>query len=344
MPQQPSIHSEAELEDLLSEPTPGAIEAMRAIEGDLMVLGAGGKMGPTLARMAQRASQAAGQARSVIAVSRFSDARQEAALQAHGLRTLRCDLMDRTCLAALPDVPNVLFMVAYKFGASQDRAQAWAINCLLPSLVCERFQKSRIVAFSTGNVYDFTSLESGGASESLPPQPVGEYAMSCLGRERMFEYFSKQYGIPVSLLRLNYAGELRYGVLVDLARRVWNEQSIDLSMGHFNTLWQGDANAMALQTFTRASVPPFVVNLSGAETLSVREVCEEFGRRFQKPVRFVGQEGATALLSDTRMSHKLFGSPRVDAAQLIEWVADWVARGGATLGKPTRFEVRDGSF
>lgn len=344
MPNLAPIQTEQQLEDLLSEPTPGAIAAMGQIEGDLLVLGAGGKMGPTLTRMAHRASQAAGRARQVIAVSRFSDTRQEAALQAHGVRTIRCDLMDREGLAQLPDAANILFMVAFKFGSSRDRSQAWAINCLLPALVCERFPRSRIVAFSTGNVYDFTPADSGGASESLQPQPVGEYAMSCLGRERMFEYFSTLKGIPISLLRLNYAGELRYGVMVDLAMRVWTGRTVDLSMGHFNTLWQGDANAMALQTFPHAVSPPFIVNLSGAETLGVRSVCEEFGQRFGKPVHFVGRESDTALLSDTRMSHKLFGSPRVDATQMIEWVANWISRGGGTLDKPTRFEVRDGSF
>jgi nucleoside-diphosphate-sugar epimerase len=334
---------EARLEDLLSEPTPALIETMRRLDGDVLVLGVSGKMGPSLARLAKRASDAAGVRRKVIGVARFTGAGEEP-LRAHGIDTIRCDLLNEEAVAQLPNVANVVFMPARKFGSTGDEATTWAVNSYLPGVVARKFRGSRIVAFSTGNVYALTPAKGRGPNENDPPQPVGEYAMSCLGRERVFEYFSRTFGTRVAIIRLNYATDLRYGVLVDLARQVLAEEPIDLSMGHFNTIWQGDANAMALRAFEQTASPPWILNVTGPEVLSVREVCERFGRRFDREVRFKGSEAETALLNDARRGLELFGPLRVSTDRLIDWVADWVAGGGRCLGKPTHFQSRDGRF
>jgi dTDP-4-dehydrorhamnose reductase len=337
------IRDTEQLEELLSTPTEAAIGALAQLQGDLMVVGVSGKMGPTLARMACRAFAQAGLRRRVIGVARFGDARQESALQAQGIETFRCDLLDPAQVARLPEAANIVYLAGMKFGATGREAHTWAVNCWLPGAVCQKYRHARIVAFSTGNVYPLTAI-GGSSAETDPPAPVGEYAMSCLGRERIFEYFSRSLHIPVALLRLNYAQEMRYGVLVDLARRVWEGRPVELGMGYFNALWQADANAMALASLTHASVPPFVLNVAGPEVLSVRRVGEEFGRLFDKPVTFTGAEGRDALLSNGQLGHRLFGYPRVSVGQMIHWIADWVARGGETLNKPTHFEVRDGRF
>jgi nucleoside-diphosphate-sugar epimerase len=333
-----------QLDDLLSAPTVGAIETLRRLDGDLILLGVGGKMGPTLARMAKRATDQAGVTRRVIGVSRFTSADEEAKLQSHGVETIRCDLLDEDAVARLPDVPNVVFMTGMKFGATGQEALTWAMNAYLPSIICKRYRHSRIVAFSTGNVYGLVPLAGGGSRESDPPCPVGEYAMSCLGRERIFEHFSRTLRIPMTLIRLNYACELRYGVLVDLAQRVWRDEPVDVSMGHFNIIWQGDANAMSLQSFDLAAAPTAVVNLTGPEVLRVRDVAEQLGTLMGKKPRLVGTEAETALLSNAQLALTRFGPPRVSAEQLTRWVADWVMRGGLTLGKPTHFESREGKF
>jgi len=334
----------AELEDRLSEPTPGVIEALRALPGDVMFLGVAGKMGPTLARMARRASDAAGVKRRVIGVARFTEPAHFEALQAQGVEPLRCDLLDESAVARLPEVENIVYCAARKFGSTGDEPLTWAMNAWLPSVVCRKFPRSRIIAFSTGNVYGLAPVSGGGSVETDAPQPVGEYAMSCLGRERMFEHFSRTLGIPTVLLRLNYACELRYGVLVDLAKQVWAGQPVDLGMGWFNCLWQGDANAMTLQAFALAATPPRVLNLTGPELLNVRTVAEQLARRLNRPVTFTGSEGSSALLNNAGTALARFGPPRVPAAQLLDWVADWVMRGGPDLGKPTHFESRDGRF
>src|SRR5262249_50585711 len=266
-----------DLEILLSEPTPAVVETLRRLPGDLILLGVAGKMGPTLARMARRASDTAGVLRRVIGVARFSPGGTEA-LQAHGIGTIRCDLLKEEEVARLPDAPNVIFMTGRKFGSSGDEALTWAMNSYLPAVVCRKYRHSRIVAFSTGNVYGLAPVAGGGSREEDALQPVGEYAMSCLGRERLFEYFSRSQGIPLTQLRLNYVCELRYGVLVDLAQRVWAGDTIDLSMGHFNVIWQGDANAMALRALAHAATPPLVLNITGPELLSVGTVCERLGQ------------------------------------------------------------------
>jgi nucleoside-diphosphate-sugar epimerase len=338
------IETAEQLEDLLSEPSDAAVRGIAKLDGDIIVLGAGGKMGPTLARMAKRASERAGVKRRVIGVSRFSNAEEQRKLDRHGVETIRCDLLDRAQLDALPDAPNIVYMAGMKFGSTGQEAMTWAMNCYLPGMVCEKFRRSRIVAFSTGNVYGLVPVSGAGSRESDTLNPVGDYAMSCVGRERIVEHFSRTLGVPVTIIRLNYACELRYGVLVDLAHKVFAGETIDLSMGHANVIWQGDANAMALASFDRASSPPFVLNVTGLEVLSVRRVCERFAQRFGKRVTFSKTESPDALLSDARVAHELYGPARVGVEQMIDWIAHWVSRGGATLGKPTHFEVRDGKF
>jgi nucleoside-diphosphate-sugar epimerase len=339
-----SIRDDAQLEDLLSEPTPGAIEALARLEGDLLLLGVGGKMGPTLARMARRASDVAGVRRRVIGVARFSSSGLEEQLRSQGVETIRCDLLEPGQLDRLPDAANVVCLFGMKFGTTGQEALTWAMNAHLPGLVCRRYAGSRIVAFSSGNVYGLTSVRLGGSVESDELNPQGDYSLSCLGRERIYEHFSRTLPIPMVLLRLNYATEMRYGVLVDIARRVQQGQAVDLSMGHLNALWQGDANAQALAAFGYVASPPFVVNLAGPELLSVRRVAELFGQLLDQRVVFQGIESPDALLSNGQLGHRLFGYPRVPVQQVIRWIADWVRRGGSNLGKPTHFEVRDGKF
>jgi nucleoside-diphosphate-sugar epimerase len=339
-----AVESVEQLEDLLSEPTERVIDTLARLDGDLLVLGVAGKMGPTLARMARRASDAAGVRRRVIGVARFSSGDVAARLQAHGVETVRCDLLDQAQLDRLPDAANVVAMTGMKFGATGQEALTWAMNSYLPGMIALRYRQSPVVAFSTGNVYGLSPVALAGSVETDTPAPVGEYAMSCLGRERIFEHFSRTLGIPMALLRLNYACELRYGVLVDLAQRVLAGEPVDLGMGQLNAIWQADANAMALCAFGHVASPPFVLNVAGPETLSVRRVAEEFGRLLGRPVRFQGSEAADALLSNGQLGHRLFGYPRVSAVQMIHWIADWFRRGGPTLGKPTHFEVRDGRF
>ena len=340
----PSIQTIEQLEDLLSEPSDAAVRALAQLRGDVIVLGVAGKMGPTLARMVKRASERAGVPRRVIGVSRFSNVDEETKLRAWGIETIRCDLLDRARLDALPDAPNVVYMAGMKFGSTGQEAMTWAMNCYLPGMVCERFHRSRIVAFSTGNVYGLVPVDGAGSVESDPLNPVGDYAMSCVGRERMFDHFSRTMAIPVSIIRLNYACELRYGVLLDLARRVRAGETIDVAMGYMNVIWQADANAMALASFERASSPPFVLNVTGLERLSVRDVCERFARRFGTTARFNGAEAPDALLSNAQLAHEFYGRPRVSMEQMIDWIAGWIEAGGATLGKSTHFEVRDGKF
>ncbi|MCS6952426.1 MAG: NAD(P)-dependent oxidoreductase [Bryobacterales bacterium] len=336
--------SEQELEDLLSRPSEADREAARDWSGDLLILGAGGKMGPTLARRARRAADEAGVSLRVIAVARFSDPAVREKLERWGVETLTADLLDEEQLAALPDAPNVVFMAARKFGSTGDEPLTWALNTYLPARVAVRFRHSRIVAFSSGNVYPLVPVISGGATEATPPDPIGEYAQSVLGRERMFQYFSQLYGTPVVLLRLNYAVELRYGVLLDIGLKVFERRPVDLSMGAVNVIWQGDANSVCLRAFRLAASPPEILNVTGPETLSVRWIARRFGEHFGVEPVFEGTEAPTALLNNAAHCHRLFGYPSVSAEQMIEWVAQWIAAGGRILGKPTHFEVRDGKF
>ena len=347
MPRLSPPPNEAALEDLLSRPRPSTVDAFRQLPGDVIVLGAGGKMGPTLARMARRAATEAdgtGDRRRVIAVSRFHDTAAAATLEHAGVATLRCDLLDRRAVDALPDAPNVVFMAGQKFGTRDAPAATWAMNTLVPTYCAERYADARIVAFSTGNVYPLVPVTGPGARESDTLAPVGEYAASCLGRERMFEHASARAGTRVAIVRLNYAVDLRYGVLVDIASRVRMREPVDLTMGYVNVVWQGDANRVALESLVRASAPPYVINVTGPAQLSVRSLAERFGELFGVTPEFTGREAPDALLSDTSRLAADFEPLEIDAGTLTEWVASWIASGGPLLGKPTKFERRDGRF
>jgi dTDP-4-dehydrorhamnose reductase len=332
------------LEDLLSEPSEAAIDALSRTKGDIVILGVAGKMGPSLARMAKRASDAAGVTRRVIGVARFSSRDAEKFLQSHGIETIAADLLDQRQLAALPDAPNVIYMAGMKFGSTGNESLTWGMNAYLPGMVSQKYSGSRIVAFSTGNVYGLAPVARGGSVETDELNPQGEYAMSCLGRERIFEHFSRTLGIPMSIIRLNYAVEMRYGVLVDIAQNVWRGNPVNAAMA-FNVIWQADANAHALASLALASSPPLVLNVAGPEQLGVRRVAEQFAKLMGKDdVQLTGEEAPDALLSNAQLSHRLFGYPRVSAQQVIHWIADWTKRGGTTLKKPTHFETRDGKF
>lgn len=331
--------TEDELNNALSEPPPALVEMFRRIPGDILILGAAGKMGPSLARLARRAAPG----RRIIAVSRFSSGGEDE-FRPHGIEIIRCDLLNEAEVAALPDAPNVVYMPGRKFGSTGDASTTWAINCLLPSLVCRKYCSSRIVAFSTGNVYPFFPTSSRGPTEAEPPNPVGEYGMSALGRERIFEHFSRTLGIPAAIIRLNYACDLRYGVLVDIARCVLAGQPVDVSMGAFNTIWQGDANAMTLCAFGRCASPPKIFNVTGPEVLSVRKVSTRLGELLGRPATFTGTEAPTALFSDAAAGIAALGPIRVPTDTLIRWVAAWVLRGGRMLNKPTHFQERSGRF
>jgi nucleoside-diphosphate-sugar epimerase len=344
MPLPDRIRDVDHLEELLSEPTPSVVETMRRLEGDILLLGVGGKMGPSLARMAKRASDAGGVKRRVIGVSRFSTPQLPKQLNEWGIETITADLLDPGALASLPDVPNVVYMAAMKFGTTGQAGRTWAMNAFLPGMVAQQYRHSRIVAFSTGNVYPLAPAIRGGSVETDELVPVGEYGQSALARERIFEHFSRTNGTPMSVMRLNYAVEMRYGVLVDLANKVWTEQPVDIAMCHFNCIWQADANAVVLQAFDHVATPPFVLNVTGPEVLSVRQVCEAFAMRMKREVTFAGTEAADALLSNAGLMAQRFGAPSVPTSRVIEWTADWVMRGGASLGKPTHFETRDGKF
>ena len=333
-----------ELEDQLSTPTERVVAAMGKLDGDLVVLGAGGKMGPTLARMARRATDEAGVDRRIIAVSRFRDTAARDRLQAWGIETESCDLLDQRAVAKLPDAPNVIFMTGLKFGASSNPGLTWAMNCHVPMLVCQRYRSSRFAVFSSGNVYGMTPVMGSGSVETDIPQPVGEYAITVLGRERMFEYCSHEYNIPVVQLRLNYATELRYGVLVDVARQIANQETVDVTTGCVNVIWQTEANAMALESMLHATSPPRILNIAGPEFLPVRDIALKFGELLGKPVELTGTAATDALLSDGSEGYRLLGSPAVDAEQMMRWTAQWVQRGGEYLDKPTHFESRDGKF
>jgi nucleoside-diphosphate-sugar epimerase len=301
-------------------------------------------MGPTLARMARRALDDARRADRVIAVSRFSTPDAAHALRTAGVETVACDLLDRDAVRALPQAPNVIFLAGQKFGTAGAPALTWALNTLVPAIVAERYTGARIVALSTGNVYPLVPASSAGAREDLPPAPVGEYAASCLGRERLFENWSARTGTPVAIVRLNYAVELRYGVLVDIARKVQRGEPVDVTMGRVNVIWQGDACARILQCLPIASTPPLVLNVTGPESLSVRSIAQGLGTLLGRPPVLTGTEAPDALLSDASASVARFGPPAVSVGQMMAWIADWLARGGRTLDKPTHFEEREGRF
>lgn len=330
----------AALDELLCRPSQALIDDLRNVDDDIMILGVAGKMGPTLAGLAK----AAAPDRRIIGVARFSDASVKDWLTARGIEAINCDLLDEAAIRALPKVKNVVFMAGRKFGAEGDLSLTWAMNSHVPALVAQAFAGSRIVAFSTGCVYPFIAVDGKGSGEDMAPNPPGEYAQSCVGRERMFEYFSRKYATPGRLFRLNYAIDMRYGVLHDIASKVLAGKPIDVSLGHVNFIWQGDASAQALRCLAHCDTPTSPINVSGHEILAVRDLAANFGQRFGRDPLITGKEEPTAWLTDTSQAAKLFGLPIVDTAQLIAWTADWVARSMPSLGKPTKYEVRDGRY
>ncbi len=338
------ISSEEDLEQALARPSTRDIEFASNLEGDVLILGAGGKMGPTLARRVAAAFAAAGRSNRTYAVSRFSDRKQYERLASLGIDAIQTDLWDEPQLAALPESPNILYLVGTKFGTEGNEAGTWATNTFLPGRVAARFPDSRVAALSTGNIYPLVSLGSGGSKESDATSPVGEYAQSCLGRERILEHFSCLNATPMTIVRLNYAVEGRYGVLLDIGRRVFNQQPVQLAMGYCNLIWQGDANSCVFRSLGLAESPPRILNLTGPDIVSVRETALAFGDRFSLPVRFEGEERPTSLLSDASLCSQTLGAPEVELKQLIELTANWIARGRRTLEKPTHFQVRDGKF
>ena len=338
------IENESELEELLSSPDKETIELFKRLDGDIIFLGIAGKIGPSLANMARKACVKAGISKRIIGVSRFRNQWEKNQIEAFGIETIQGDLLDRNFLESLPKVKNVFFLAGMKFGSEENLSMTWAMNSLLPGMVADYFKDSAIVAYSTGCVYPLVSVNSGGSAETDSPQPVGEYAQSCLGRERMFEYGSMKNQTPVTLIRLNYAVEMRYGVLVDIALKVKNNEAVDLSMGYFNVVWQGDANNMVLRSIQLAGSPATILNVSGPETLSVRDVAEEFGRRFKSDVLFTGKEAPTALLNNPSKAINLFGKPKIPVDRMIEWITAWIKDENRLLSKPTHFEVRDGKY
>jgi nucleoside-diphosphate-sugar epimerase len=336
--------SEAELDALLSLPSSADVAAARELSGDVLVLGAGGKMGPGLARLARRASDEAGVRRRVIAVSRFGTPGLADALSAQGVETIAGDLLDPRVLGGLPEAPYVILMAGQKFGTTDDPAATWALNAYLPATVVRRYRTARIVVYSTGNVYPLVRVGGGGARESDAVGPVGEYAQSALARERLVTFFGTEQGTRLALLRLNYAVELRYGVLRDLADRVVERRPIDVTMGWVNVIWQRDANSVAFRALTACAVPPLVLNVTGPEKLRVRDVATRLGALLGATPAFTGEEAETALLSDAARCRAMFGAPVVSATTALEWVADWVRRGGRSLDKPTHFAERGGRF
>lgn len=333
------IATVAHLEEVLSAPSDSLVRMMQRLEGDVMILGAGGKVGPTLAVMAKRAVEAAGVKKKILAVARSP----LPALEKRGIETLGCDLLDPDAVARLPRVENLVYMAGRKFGSTGTEHLTWATNVITAYHVARGFTKSRIAAFSTGCVYPVMDLRSGGATEAEPPNPVGEYAMSCLGRERMFDFFAEKGGRVVHL-RLNYAVELRYGVLVDIAMNVFEGRSVDVTTGFANAIWQGDACDQILQSLELAASPAAVLNVTGPETFSIREVATAFGRHFGKTPLFTGQENGLGYLNNATKANTIFGNPSVPLGRIVEWIAHWVQIGGETSGKPTHFETQNGKY
>lgn len=339
----PRIDDKAALDDWMTRPSEALVAFVSTLRGPLVVLGAGGKMGPSLCVLARRAAEAAGHALDVVAVSRFSDPAVRDWLEARGVRTVACDLMEDD-LGALPDAEHVLYLVGLKFGTERAPARTWAVNTLIPARVCARYAGSRIVALSSGNVYPFVPVRSGGSIETDALTPLGEYPNACVARERIFEYAAERHGCSGVLVRLNYAVDLRYGVLVDLAQRIADGEPIDVTMGYLNGIWQRDANDAILRSLALAESPMRPLNLTGTETLPVRTLAERLAELMSRPVAFVGREAETALLSDVSQMVETLGAPETPLDIVLRWTADWVARDQPTLGKPTRFEVRDGQY
>jgi nucleoside-diphosphate-sugar epimerase len=338
------IANEAQLEDVLSQPSRPLVEFITQVRSPLLILGAGGKMGPSLAALARRAAAEAGHRLRVVAVSRFQDAAARRSLESRDIETIPCDLFDREAVAGLPDAVDIIYLVGVKFGTSQNPSLTWAANTLIPTHVAERFPAARIVALSTGNVYPLVPVSSGGATEDTPLTPVGEYANSAVARERLFEFHSQQRGTRVVLVRLNYALDLRYGVVHDLARRVWSGEAVDLANGYVNCIWQGDANDAILRALSLAASPPLPLNLTGPQMLRVRTVAAQLAELMAKPVKFSGRESDLALLNNPARACQLLGPPPTPLETVMRWTAQWIKQGGASWNKPTHFEVSDGRY
>jgi nucleoside-diphosphate-sugar epimerase len=339
-----TIRTEDELGEVLTRPWPELVQFIRELRSPLLILGAGGKMGPTLAVLARRAANEAGHKLEIQAVSRFADTRARDWLEARGVSTLTCDLLDRRAVNRLPDSENVLYLVGLKFGTAQNPGQTWAVNTLVPAHVMEHYSAARIVALSTGNVYPFSPVDRRGSVESDPLTPLGEYGNAAVGRERIFEYFSQRHGTRVALLRLFYAVDLRYGVLRDLADRIWMGQPVELANGSFNCIWQGDANEMVIRSLALASSPATAFNLTRPEVFRVQTVASRLGELLDRPVNFAGQEGQTCLIGNPSNLCAKLGDPVADLETMLRWTAEWVKQGGRSLGKPTHFEARDGNY
>jgi len=328
------------LEDILSEPTEATKKIVAGIANDIVVLGAGGKMGPTLAMMLKKASPG----KKIYAVSRFSDKAVRSRIEQAQVETIKADLLDESHYRKLPNVENVFFLAGMKFGSTGNQPLTWAMNSYVPTLVAQHYKNSRIVAYSTGNVYPLVETTGGGATEETTPEPIGEYAQSCLGRERMFEYFSQLYKTPVTLVRLNYANEPRYGIIVDLTFKILNDKPIDLTMGAVNLIWQRDANDYIIRAITLAKSPPAVLNVTGPKTIPIRRLAEIIGKALDKKPKFVSREAPSALLSDASYAFSMFGPPQTTLEQMVSMIARWVAAGKKTLNKPTKYGIRDGKF
>lgn len=336
--------TEPELDHAMTEPTAPLVEFITSVRSPLLVLGGSGKMGPSLAAMAKRAAALAGVELRVIALSRFSDQTARRWLEERGVETLACDLLDPAHVAALPDADDIIYMAGRKFGTTDNPALTWAMNMLPPEYVCRRFPNARVVALSTGCVYPLIPVEQGGSREEDPLTPIGEYSNACVARERVFEYLATTTGTRVCLIRLNYALDLRYGVLVDIALKVLSGAPIDLTVGYLNAIWQRDANAMIIRALSLAQSPAFPLNLTGPETLSVRAVAQRFGELFRREPVFAGTESPVALLNDSGKAHQLLGLPETSIEQVIRWTANWLEHQGRVLGKPTHYEVADGRY
>jgi len=338
------MRNEEELDAELSRPGEALVKMMKRLDGDIVILGIGGKMGLTLGRMAAEAVEQSGKQRRVIGVSRFSDETARLWLEAHGVETISCDLLDAEAVATLPDAANVIFMVGRKFGTAGSEAMTWGVNMVTSANAARRYAQSKMVVFSTGCVYPLADVTSGGCLETTPPSPVGEYSQSCLGRERIFQYFCEIQQTPMSIYRLNYSIDLRYGVMHDIARWIWEEKPVPLNVPVFNCIWQRDANERALLCLEHCTVPANILNVTGSETLQVKEVAEKFAKHLNKPVNFSGTPGSKAYLSDATESIRRFGSPNMSVEAMIEETAGWIKNGGITLNKPTHFEVSNGEY
>ena len=335
-----SAIDERGLEDILSEPTEATEKVVSSLNGDIVVLGAGGKMGPTLAMRLKKASSG----RNIYAVSRFSNKAVKTRIEEVGIKTIEADLLDESQYCKLPKVENVFYLVGMKFGVTDNQPLTWALNSFVPGMAARHYKNARIVAFSTGNVYPLVDIKSGGASEETAPEPIGEYAQSCLGRERMFEYFSQLYKTPVTLVRLNYSNEPRYGIIVDLTLKILNDEPIDLTMGAVNLIWQRDANDYIVQAISLAKSPPAILNVTGPDTVPIRQLAEQIGKELNKEPTFLSKEAQTALLSNASYCFSIFGCPKTTLEQMVSIIVKWVTSGKKVLNKPTKYGIRNGKF